>query len=93
MGGIMSNAFLDALRDEALRIEVGPAATSDPAVENLELSTPALSRAVRQSIITRRAERPIVSSLRMTGLSHNRLAMHEVTLPPVGLPEPEYCAA
>ena len=84
----MSNAFLHTLRDEALRIEVGPAAASDLAVENLELSTPTLSRAVRQSVIARRAERPGV-----TGLSRNRLAMHEVVLPPVRRRELEYCAA
>jgi len=84
----MSNAYLHTLRDEVLRIEVGPAVASDLAVENLDLSTPALSRAVRLSIITRRAERPVV-----TGLSRNRLTMYEVVLPPVRRPALESCAA
>lgn len=84
----MSNGFLDTLRDETLRIEVGPAASSDLAVENLDLSTATLSRTVRQSVIARRAERPVT-----TGLSHNRLMMHEVILPPFRRAELEACAA
>jgi hypothetical protein len=75
----MSNSYLDTLRDEALRIEVGPAAASDLAVENLELSTTTLSRSVRRSVIARRVGPPA------TGLSFNRLAMYEVRLPPVRL--------
>jgi len=84
----MSNAYLDTLRDEVLRIEVGPAAASGLAVENLELSTPTLSGAVRRSVIVRRAERPVV-----TGLTHNRLSMLDVLLPPARRPEREPCAA
>ncbi|HTC80067.1 MAG TPA: hypothetical protein VK848_00865 [Acidimicrobiia bacterium] len=93
----MSNAYLDTLRDEALRIEVGPAAVSDLAVENLELSTPTLSGSVRRSVVARRA----AAAPATTGLRRNRLAMQEVRLPPARRPEPqpesqpdlEYCAA
>ena len=84
----MSNGFLDTLRDETLRIEVGSAASSDLAGENLDLSTATLSRTVREAVIVRRAERPVT-----TGLSHNRLLMHEVMLPPFGRAELEPCAA
>jgi hypothetical protein len=72
----MATTFVQTLRDETLRIEVGSPVVSHLAVENLELSTPALSRAVRQSVIERRAVEPII---RMPG--PNRLAMHEVALP------------
>ncbi len=51
----MSNTFITTLRDETLRIEVGSTAASDLAVENIELSTPDLSQAVRASVIVRRA--------------------------------------
>jgi len=61
------------VEDETLRIEVGSAATSDLAVENIELSTEEISRAVRRSVIARRAG--------ITGLSTNRLRMGEVRLP------------
>ena len=73
----MAMTFLQSLRDEILRLEVGPPVLSGLAVENLELSTPALTRAVRQSIIQRRVVEPVV--IRMPG--PNRLEMHEVTLP------------
>ena len=74
----MAMTFVQTMRDEMLRIEVGPPALAGLAVENLELSTPAMSRAVRQSVIERRvAER--VPVVRMPG--PNRLQMHEVVLP------------
>jgi len=69
--------FVQTLRDETLRIEVGAPAVSGLAVENLELSTPAVSQAVRRSVIERRAAtEPVV---RMPG--PNRLEMYEVVLP------------
>ena len=68
--------FVQSLRDETLRVEVGSPVVSGLAVENLELSTPTLSRAVRQSVIERRAAEPVV---RMPG--PNRIDMHEVALP------------
>ena len=49
--------FLQMLRDETLRLELGPGALSDLAVENLHLSTPARSQAVRQTVVERRAAR------------------------------------
>ena len=74
----MATTFVQMLRDETLRMEVGAPVLSDLAVENLELSTPALSRAVRQSVIERRvATAPAI--VRMPG--PNRLEMHEVVLP------------
>jgi len=75
-GETMATTFVQILRDETLRLEVGPPVVSCPAVENLELSTPALSRAVRRSVIERRVAEPIV---RMPG--PNRLEMDEVHLP------------
>jgi len=73
-------SFVQTLRDETLRIEVGRPALSDLAVENLELSTPALSRAVRQSVIERRVAQRVAEPLvRVPGPNH--LAMHEVVLP------------
>ena len=72
----MAMAFVESLRDEALRLEVGSPVLSDLAVENLELSTPTLSRAVRTSVIERRAAQPLV---RMPG--PNRLEMEEVAFP------------
>jgi hypothetical protein len=72
----MATTFARTLRDERLRLEVGCTALAGLAVENLELSTPALSRAVRQSVIERRIAEPVV---RMPGA--NRLEMHEVALP------------
>jgi hypothetical protein len=73
----MAMTFMQSLRDETMRIEVGCPVLSDLAVENLELSTPAMSRAVRQSVIERRVVlSPVV---RMPG--PNRLEMHEVALP------------
>jgi hypothetical protein len=72
----MATTFVQTLRDETLEIEVGFPVVSQLAVENLELSNPQLSRAVRQSVIERRAEVPVV---RMPG--PNRLEMHDVHLP------------
>jgi hypothetical protein len=71
--------LFQALRDETFRTEIGSAALSDLAVENLSLSTPDISTAVRRSIIERRAAAgsPVVGSL-PTG---NRLRMDEVALP------------
>ena len=73
----MAMTFVQSLRDETLRLEVGSPVLSGLAVENLELSTPALTRAVRQSVIQRRVIEPVV--VRMPG--PNRLEMHEVALP------------
>jgi hypothetical protein len=74
----MATTFVQMLRDETLRVELGAPVVSDLAVENLELSTPALSRSVRQSVIERRvAVAPPV--VRIPG--PNRLEMHEVVLP------------
>jgi hypothetical protein len=80
----MALTFVQTLRDETLRFEVGSPVVSDLAVENLELSTPALSRAVRRSVIERRVVEPVV---RMPG--PNRIEMHEVVLPITAVP----CAA
>ena len=41
--------------DETLRIELGPEAVAALALENLELSTPTTSEAVRRFIIEHRA--------------------------------------
>ena len=81
----MSITFFEMLRDETLRIEIGAAAAADLAVENVELSTGDLSRAVRGSVIVRRAEGP--------GVSANQLTMEEVRLPAAVLPVLESCAA
>jgi hypothetical protein len=81
----MSSTFSEMLRDETLRIEIGAAAVSDLAVENIGLSTRRLSRAVRGSVITRRADGP--------GVSANQLAMDEVRLPPAVVAVPERRAA
>lgn len=72
----MAMTFVQSLRDETLRLEVGSPVLTDLAVENIELSTPSLSRAVRQSVIERRV---VESVVRMPG--PNRLEMHEVSLP------------
>jgi hypothetical protein len=69
----MSSTYVDILRDETLRIEIGPTAAADLAVENAELSTGVRTRAVRSSVIVRRADIP--------GLSGNQLPMGEVRLP------------
>jgi hypothetical protein len=74
----MATTFAQTLRDETLRIEVGAPVVSHLAVENVELSPPALSRAVRQSVIERRVAVP-VTVVRMPG--PNRIEMHEVHLP------------
>jgi hypothetical protein len=83
----MSSTFFETLRDETLRIEIGAAAASDLAVENVELSTSVLCRAVRSSIIVRRAGRSCA------GGTANRLAMDEVQLPVPVAPVLERCAA
>ena len=72
----MATTFVQTLRDETLRIEVGSPALSQLAVENMELSSPQMSRAVRQSVIERLADEPVT---RMPG--PNRLEMFEVDLP------------
>jgi hypothetical protein len=51
----MRTTFLQCLRDETLRTELGPGVLADLAVENLELSTPARTEAVRRTVIERRA--------------------------------------
>lgn len=51
----MRKTFLQSIRDETLRIELGSAVLCGLVVENLELSTSTRSRAVRQSVIERRA--------------------------------------
>ena len=73
----MATTFVQTLRDETLRIEVGSPALSQLAVENMELSSPQMSRAVRQSIIERLVDDPVVT--RMPG--PNRLEMCDVHLP------------
>ena len=50
----MRESFHQILNDETLRTELGSAVLADLAVENLELSSPATSMAVRRSIIERR---------------------------------------
>ena len=76
----MATTFIETLRDETLRMEVGAQAVSGLAVENVELSTPDISRMVRQSIIERRLATTVPSTVvRMPG--PNRLEMHEVHLP------------
>jgi hypothetical protein len=73
----MAMTFVQTLRDETLRLEVGGPVVADLAVENVELSSLAISQAVRQSVIGRRTAAPVVC--RMPG--PNRLEMHEVSLP------------
>ena len=51
----MRKTFLQTIRDETLRMELGSVVLSDLAVENLELTTPTRSQAVRQTVIERRA--------------------------------------
>lgn len=51
----MPITFLQTLRDETLRTELGAEVVADLAVENLDLSTPARSAAVRRCAIARRA--------------------------------------
>jgi len=50
----MRETFHRMLNDETLRTELGAAVVADLAVENLELSSPATSMAVRRTIIERR---------------------------------------
>jgi hypothetical protein len=54
-GGPMRESFFKTLQDETLRTELGAAVVESLAVENIELSTPATSRAVRRTVIERRA--------------------------------------
>ena len=75
-GGTMATTFVQTLRDETLRIEVGSPVLAQLAVENMELSSPQMSRAVRRTVIERLADEPVV---RMPG--PNRLEMSEVQLP------------
>jgi hypothetical protein len=93
----MRKTFLQTLRDEPLRIEVGPAALAALAVENLDLSTPERSRSVRRCTIERRVPRHLdTASPRPTtspSRTANLLTMHEVVLVRQGVPAPEYCAA
>ena len=51
----MGESFFQILHDETLRTELGSAVVADLAVENLELSSPATSMAVRRNVIERRA--------------------------------------
>jgi hypothetical protein len=51
----MRESFFKTLQDETLRTELGAAVVESLAVENIELSTPATSRAVRRTVIERRA--------------------------------------
>ena len=81
----MSSAYVEILRDETLRIEIGPAAAADLAAENAELSTGLRTRAVRSSVIVRRADAP--------GLSANQLTMDDVRLPGAVAPVLQPCAA
>ncbi len=57
----MRTTFLQFLRDETLRIELGPEVLADLAVENVELSTPARTEAVRRSIIEGRVAVELVA--------------------------------
>ena len=81
----MSTTYFELLRNETLRIEVGPEAVADLAVENVQLSTEDLSRAVRSSVLVRRAGAP-----RRTA---NLLMMADVRLPTVVPPVLQPCAA
>jgi hypothetical protein len=83
--GMMSSTYMEILRDETLRIEIGPTAAADLAVENAELSTGVRTRAVRSSVIVRRADAP--------GLSANQLTMGDVRLPGAVAPVLQPCAA
>ncbi|MGH9004641.1 MAG: hypothetical protein ACRDYV_16065 [Acidimicrobiia bacterium] len=51
----MRTTFLQTLRDETLRTELGAEVLADLAVENLELSTRDRSDKVRRAAIERRA--------------------------------------
>ncbi|MGH8998361.1 MAG: hypothetical protein ACRDY7_03125 [Acidimicrobiia bacterium] len=51
----MRPTFLQTLRDETLRAELGPKVVAGLATENLDLSTPARSQAVRRVVIGRRS--------------------------------------
>ena len=51
----MRESFFKTLQDETLRTELGAAVLEGLAVENIDLSTPATSRAVRRTVIERRA--------------------------------------
>jgi hypothetical protein len=81
----MSSTYFELLRDETLRIEVGSTAAADLAVENVQLSTEDISRAVRRSVLVRRADAP--------RLSANLLTMEDVRLPALVAPVLQPCAA
>jgi hypothetical protein len=51
----MRESFFQILHDETLRTELGADVVADLAVENVELSSPATSMAVRRNAIERRA--------------------------------------
>jgi hypothetical protein len=59
----MRTTFLQFLQDETLRTELGPEVVADLAVENLELSTPARTEAVRRTVIERRATVEMVQTV------------------------------
>ena len=50
----MRSTFMQLLRDETLRAELGPAVLAGLATENLELTTPDRSAAVRCVVIVGR---------------------------------------
>ena len=54
-GYTMRPTFLQTLHDEALRAELGSKVVASLAVENLDLSSPNSSQAVRRAAIERRA--------------------------------------
>lgn len=51
----MRPTFMQTLRDETLRAELGAEVVAGLATENLELSTPARSAAVRSVVISGRS--------------------------------------
>jgi hypothetical protein len=51
----MRPTFLQTLHDETLRTELGSKVVASLAVENLDLSSPITSQAVRRAAIERRA--------------------------------------
>lgn len=53
--GPMRPTFLQTLHDECLRTELGSKVVASLAVENLDLSSPISSQAVRRAAIERRA--------------------------------------
>jgi hypothetical protein len=51
----MRPTFIQTVRDETLRAELGPEVVAGLAVENLDLSNPDISEAVRRAAISGRA--------------------------------------